>query len=312
MNLSLSLSAVFPILAFMLLGALLNRLGRLSANTQAEMNKIIFNWLFPLVMFSNIYRTSLGEVLNLPFLLALVGLVLAASLIVILVTPRFIKDRRQLGSMVQGIIRGNSMLFALPVVSAISGPENTGLASLCVAIVVPVVNIICVIVLEALRGEKLRPAKLLVSILKNPLIFGALAGLLFKALGLRLPQMVAEVVYDLAGMVTPLALIMLGAGLKFSDTLGYRAQLAAAAAAKLLLMPLFIVLAIKLMGFGKPETTVALALAAVPTAVSTFVMAKEMGADGVLAGQIVATTTVLSVFTVFLWVLALSGLNWIG
>ena len=204
------------------------------------------------------------------------------------------------------------MLFALPVVSAISGPENTGLASLCVAIVVPVVNIICVIVLEALRGEKLRPAKLLVSILKNPLIFGALAGLLFKALGLRLPQMVAEVVYDLAGMVTPLALIMLGAGLKFSDTLGYRAQIIAAAAAKLLLMPLFIVLAIKLMGFGKPETTVALALAAVPTAVSTFVMAKEMGADGVLAGQIVATTTVLSVFTVFLWVLALSGLNWIG
>jgi len=312
MNLLLSLSAVFPILAYMLFGATLRHFGWLSQVTRAEMNKLAYNWLFPLVMFSNIYHTSLGVVLNLPFLLTMLGLVLAFSLAVILITPRFAGNRGQLGSMVQGIIRGNSILFALPVVSAISGPDNISLASLCVAVIAPVNNIICVVELEALRGERLRPLQLGASILKNPIIIGALAGLACKGLDIRLPQMVASLVRDLAGMVTPLALIMLGAGLKLTDTLGYRRQLAVVALGKLLLMPLVFVLVVRLLGFGRVETTTALALSAVPTAVSTFVLAREMGADGVLAGQIVATTTALSLLTVFLWVLALSALNWIG
>lgn len=312
MNLLLSLSTVFPILAYMSLGALLNHLGRLSANTQNEMNKLIYSWFFPLVMFANIYRTDLGEVLNPPFLLTMVVLVLVMAAATLLIIPRLFSDKRQQGSIIQGIIRGNSILFAMPVVSAISGPDSTGLASLCVAVIVPIYNIIVVIQLEALRGSQMKAWPLMKSILKNPLIIGALAGLAAKLLQLQLPAILTSVIYDLAGLVTPLALILLGAGLKFADTLGYRKQLAVTALGKLILVPLLFVLSVRFLGFGHLETTTALALSAVPTAVSTFVMAKELGADGVLAGQIVATTTVGAVFSVFLWVLLLSGLGWIG
>ena len=52
-------------------------------------------------------------------------------------------------------------------------------------------------------------------------------------------------------------------------------------------------------------------MTAVPTAVSSYVMAKEMEADGVLAGQIVAVSTAVSILTVFLWVFSLSSLGWI-
>ncbi len=312
MNLLLALSAVFPLLAYMLLGAFLNHIKQLSVTTQAEMNRIIFNWLFPLVMFSSIYRTNLTEVLNLPFLVTMGALTVITMAAALLLVPRFVQDKRQQGSMVQAIIRGNALLFALPVVSVLSGPENIGLASLCVATIVPAYNVFMVIYLEALRGGQMRLTPLVKSVLRNPLIVGAAAGLLFKALGVRLPQVIQTVVAQLAGLVTPLALIMLGAGLKFSDAVGYRRQLVGVSVAKLLLVPLLFVLGVRLMGFGRLETTTALALSAVPTAVSSYVMAKEMGADAVLAGQIVATTTVLSVATLFLWVLALSGLGWIG
>lgn len=312
MDILLSLSTVFPILIYMLLGAFLNHIKQLSVTTQAEMNKVIFTWFFPMVMFNNIYRTSLDEVLNAPFLITMVVLVLAVAVASIVLIPRVFPDKRQQGSMIQGIIRGNSLLFALPVVAAISGQDNTGLASLTVVVLVPIFNTICVVVLEALRGTQMRLWPLLKSVVKNPLILGALLGLAFKVLNIQLPAMVDQVVRSLAGLVTPLALIMLGAGLKFSDTMGYRKQLTVVAVVKLLAVPLLFVLTVRLLGFGQVETTTALAISAVPTAVSTFVMAKQMGADGVLAGQIVATTTSLSIVTVFLWVLALSGLGWIG
>ena len=43
-----------------------------------------------------------------------------------------------------------------------------------------------------------------------------------------------------------------------------------------------------------------------PTAVSSFPMAGQMGGNSELAGQIVATTTIFSVITVFIWTYLLS------
>ncbi|NLA53206.1 MAG: AEC family transporter, partial [Clostridiales bacterium] len=69
---------------------------------------------------------------------------------------------------------------------------------------------------------------------------------------------------------------------------------------------------IKALGFDKTAVLTAMALSAVPTAVSSYPTAKAMGADAVLAGQIVAVTSTLSILTVFLWVLSLSAMGWIG
>lgn len=312
MNLLLPLTTVLPIFIYMVGGILLKRMGRLSDGTIAQVNKIIFSYFFPFIMFNNIYHTDLENLLSGRFLITMVGLVLLISLLAVLLVPRFFSPRPVQGSMIQAIIRGNSILFALPVVSAISGPDQLGLASLSVAVVVPLYHLICTVVLEALRGKALSPGKMALSLLKNPLIIGAIAGIVVKALDIRLLPVLEDLVSDVAGMVTPLALLMLGAGLKFSDTVKYRKELITLSVVKLLLIPLLYVLVVKAMGFDRAAVTTALALGAVPTAVSTYVMAIEMDADGPLAGQIVATTSTLSIATVFLWVLVLSELHWIG
>ena len=312
MNLLLPAVTVFPILFYMAAGFFFRRIKRLSDGTVTQMNKIIFSYFFPFVMFNNIYRTQLDKAFNARFLGVMVALVVLTSLAVVLIIPRFHKSKPVQGSIMQAIIRGNTILFALPVVSAIAGSENTGLVSLCVAIVVPLYNGICTIILEVLRGKSLRPLSLLLSLVRNPLILGALFGLAAKLAGLRLPLVLADIASGIAGLVTPLALIMLGAGLRFSDTLTYRRELVWVSLIKLIIVPLIYVAVIKAMGFDKVAVTTALALAAVPTAVSTYVMAQEMGADGVLAGQLVAVTSVLSIATVFLWVLLLAFVGWIG
>jgi predicted permease len=294
LNLLLPVATVFPIFFYMVAGAFLKRIKRLSDGTVTQMNKIIFSYLFPFVMFNNIYKTQLSQVLN------------------VLLIPRLFAGKPVQGSIIQALIRGNTILFALPVVSAIAGPENTGLASLCIAIVVPMYNIICTVILEALRGRGLQPLPLLTSLIKNPLILGALFGLGAKLIDLHLPLVLMDVVSDIARLVTPLALIMLGAALRFSDNVTYRRELVWVSVAKLIIIPFIYVAVIKLMGFDKVAVATALALGAVPTAVSTYVMAQQMDADGALAGQLVAVTSVLSIVTVFLWVLLLSSIGWIA
>ena len=49
-------------------------------------------------------------------------------------------------------------------------------------------------------------------------------------------------------------------------------------------------------------------LFASPAAVSSFIMAEQMEGDGALAGQLIVLGSVLSVFTVFVWILILKGL----
>ena len=311
MSFLLAFSTVFPMFFYMAAGFGLRRVNKLSEGTVAQMNKIIYSFCFPFVLFHNVYGVDIASAMNGPFLAVIAGMVVLVTALLIVFIPRYTASKPVQGSMMQGVIRGNSILFALPVVTTIAGRENTGLVSLGIALVVPFYNILCVIILESLRGGKVKPARLLLSILKNPIIIGTLAGAFVRLTGLRLPGYMELVVSGIAGLVTPLALVMLGADMHFSDTVKYKKELLIVCLLKLVAVPLLTVLTVKALGFDKIAVTTAMAMTAVPAAVSSYVMAKELGADGVLAGQIVAVSTAVSILTVFLWVFSLSSLGWI-
>ena len=62
-------------------------------------------------------------------------------------------------------------------------------------------------------------------------------------------------------------------------------------------------------GFRGESLCAMMILFAAPAAVASYPMAVAMGADGQLAGQLVCTTTVLSVFTIFAWTFVLRTLG---
>ncbi len=312
MSFLLAFATVFPMFFYMASGFALRKGGRLSSGTVSQINWLVYAYCFPFVLFNNVYKVDLNLAKNAPFIAALAGIVLTVTLLMVFLIPLYTRSKPVQGSMMQGIIRNNALLFALPVVVTILGQENAGLVSLAIATIVPFYNIICVVILESLRGGRVRPLKLFVSVLKNPVIVGALAGLFARLSGLRLPSYMQSVVSGIASLVTPVALVMLGADIRFSDTVKYKKELTLVCVVKLLLVPLLAVLTVKLLGFDRIAVTTAMAFFCVPTAVSSYVMARELGADGVLAGQIVAVTTVASILSVFLWVFTLSSLGWIG
>ena len=73
----------------------------------------------------------------------------------------------------------------------------------------------------------------------------------------------------------------------------------------LILLPLALVAIAYALGLRGVELFLVIAVFATPVASGSYPMAQNMGGDGELAGQLVFLSTVISVFTLFGWILVL-------
>ncbi len=297
---------ILPLLILMALGVMLRKTNLMDEATYKKLNTLIFKVFLPPLIFYNVYKTSLSEAFDGKLILFAVLGVLALFVLLVLLVPLLEKDNRRRGALIQGVFRSNFVIFGVPLTTALMGDAAAGKVAIAVAFVVPLFNFLAVISLEVFRHGKPDLKKILKGIVTNPLIIGSAIGILFTALGLKLPGFLETAVSDVAKIATPLALIVLGASLDFALLRANSVRVLLATAAKLVIVPLvFLSLAIWL-GFRGADIAILLSVFASPTAVSSYAMAQQMGADDALAGQIVASTTAFCIFTVFLFVFGLS------
>ena len=100
-------------------------------------------------------------------------------------------------------------------------------------------------------------------------------------------------------MTTPLSLICLGANFKLSAVKGRVGTALAATALKLVVLPAATVTVAALLGFRNEALGTIFILFGAPSAVSSYIMARNMKNDSDLAAQILLFTTMLCLFTVF-------------
>lgn len=311
MDLGLSFAVVAPICIYILLGIFGKKMKWIGEKGINETNKLLYYLFFPTIIFVNFYFASSEEVFDWNLILFLLGMFALLFIVLVITVPLFIKERPVQGSVIQGIFRGNQILYAIPVLTTIYGEGNIGVAAAAITVIVPFINILVVVILEAKRGGKTNFEKLLIGILKNPIIIGALLGVFVKALDIKLPPVVEDVIVQMSKVITPIALVLLGAGLLFGKIKKDKVILLFVCIVKLIIVPLVFVGAGYLAGFREINLATIFILSAVPTAVSSYVLAKEMESDGELAGEIIAFTSVFSIFTIFLWMLLFTGIGWI-
>jgi predicted permease len=178
-------------------------------------------------------------------------------------------------------------------------------------IIIIVYNVMAVLILEYFSGQESRAGKMkiLVGVLKNPLIIGAAAGALFSLLPWDLPVFLARPVDDVGKIANPLALILLGGQFSWSRLAGNLRLVASATFLRQLLIPSLTTVAAVLLGFRGPELGALFVLFCSPTAVSSYIMAKNMNSDAELAGQIILTTTVFSGISLFFGAFILRSLS---
>ena len=294
-----SLAVVFPMAVLMGLGAGVRNVGIIDRPTMRALDKLLFKVFMPTLLFKNIYETDLAANFNVKeVVFAIVGMlvVFAAALTV---PSRLVKDHNQAASIGQAIIRSNYILFGIAVAEAIYGEGNTGPVALLGAFVVPLSNAMAVVILELNRSGKANPGKLLLSILKNPMVIAALLALALIVLKIQIPGLIWSVVKDVAGVTTTLSFLSLGVSLDLGELKTNRYPLTVGVLLRMLAVPALLLPIAVLFGFRGPALCALMILFAAPAAVASYPMAVAMGADGQLSGQLVCVTTLVSVGTIF-------------
>ena len=305
-NFLLAVNAVVPFIIYMGIGMLLVKFRFTSREFLQKLNAMVFKAFFPFMMFRNFASIELSGDMQLGYtvfaLTALFLVILLASFVI--GKTNWVSQRNQKPVMIQALFRSNSILFALPLAQTVFGEEGVQAASILVAVLVPLYNVSAVVVLESYNGERSSLPGLLKKIITNPLIIGAIIGVIYLLLPFELPNVVMKPINAIADMTTPLALIILGGTLQFNSARKHIRQLTAVIVLKLIAIPAVILLVLKLFSFTPAQDFSIFAVFATPVAVSSYTMAANMGGDGDLAGEIVAFTTAASLFTIFLWTLS--------
>lgn len=299
------IAALIPIFAIIAVGAGLRRLAFLNDDGWRAVERVTYFVLFPCFLFGAI---AFADFTNEP--LGRMSILLAGAMIVMaaLVYPfraLLALDGPAFTSLFQGAVRWNSYV-ALGAIAAVLGPKGFALAAIAVAIMVPLANALCVVVLMRHANGETGLAMLAQQLARNPLILACLAGIVVQLTGLPIPK-VASTTVDLIGKAAlPLGLLAVGASLDLGDARARPAPLLAATILKLIAMPALVAAGAHLLGVTAAAKTAALICAAVPGASSSYILARQLGGDAPLMANITTAQTLAAMLTmpIILWVFA--------
>lgn len=328
--LTTAVNAVLPIVLLIALGYFLRSKGMINDSFIKMGNALVFKVCLPCMLFASVYEITAMETVQWDMAIYCVAAVIVLFALGSVVAVLTTKDSRRRGVVWQCCFRSNFAIIGIPLAISLGAGETDAFSAIIAALAVPIFNIFAVIALSVFTEDETgrRPSakRIALDIVKNPLIIGVALGLLCLLLRAAQRQIFGEVVFSLnrdikfvysvieklKAMTTPLALVALGGQFKFSVVKGMFREIAVATVFRIVVAPLLCIGAAVLLAkntglisCGSDTMPAMIALFGSPVAVSSAVMASQMGGDEQLAAQLVVWTSVGSILTIFLQVCVL-------
>lgn len=301
---------MLPVFLTILLGMFLQKIGLLPRHMVRDLNRLCFKCFLPIMLFNNVRSTDFRQYFDWHLIGYAVITVLLLFVFLVWFVPKRIEKPEQQSVVIQGIYRSNYVILGIPIVGNIYAGESIATITMLIAIIVPMFNLLAVYLFERFNGENQHdPMKMALGVARNPLILATALGMLYVLTGIQFPAFLDKTLGDLAAATIPLALLILGADLDFDLAHTQVSYLAAAVAGKILFVPLVFLPPAILLGFRGQALASLLTMYASPAAISGYIMAQNEHADHQLAGQIVVVTSLLSCFTLFVWIAVLRELQ---
>ena len=295
-----TLNAIAPIFLIIAIGYLLYRTKIVGEEVWSAIEHICFYLLLPFLIIRTLSRANLGGVPIVDFMLVLVVAIIGMSLLLIVfhlaLRGRYPHGGPSFTSLFQGITRFHGFV-ALATIGPLYGDEGVALAALALAIMVPMLNMFSVIVLSLYGSGSNNPEfkAVFMRILKNPLIIACAMGLVLNWTGV--PDIIFETVIIIGNGGLGLALLAVGAGLRIGQAADQKLLVATGVFTRLIGMPLIIIGMAWLVGLEGLPRTVAIISGAVPTAASSYVMARKMGGNAELMSNIMTFQVIAAIVT---------------
>lgn len=120
---------------------------------------------------------------------------------------------------------------------------------------------------------------------------------MFSKLPLTLPSIALDTGRYFADMTLPLALICAGGSLDLKAFVNDKASVWMSTLMKLVVCPIFMTFIAYFYGFRNEELAIVMLTSTTPAAAGSYVMARGMGRNHVMAANIIVATTVFSLLT---------------
>jgi len=289
--------AILPIFILIFLGYGLRRLGVLGEGFWRGAERLVYFVLFPPLLFTTLAGADFAALAAGELALAMVAG--AGALMVLLSAARPVLgiDGPAFTSLAQGALRQNTYI-GFSAAFALFGTDGLAAAAIWVAAVTPIANVYCIGLLVR-HGTAAEPGvrAVTLAVLKNPIILASVAGAGVNLAGLALPSVADEVLAILAHGALPLGLLAVGAGLDFAAVRKGGRTLPLAVVAKLAVLPLFVLVSLQAFAVTGLGATVALLIAGLPTAPTSYILARQLGGDARLLAGIITVQTACAMVT---------------
>jgi malonate transporter and related proteins len=294
------ISALLPVFLLIVLGFILKRsLMRLETQWHG-LERLTYYVLFPMLLIQTLVKADLSNVPVAGVGGALLLSALAMSLLCLALRPLFSRweiDGPAFTSIFQGATRWQTYV-ALAVSGNLFRETGLALASVAMVAIIPLVNVFSVAVLAHYASpEKQSVRAIVMTVVKNPLIWACAIGLAVNVTHVPLPKIWHEVAEALGRSSLGIGLLVTGAGLHLEGM--FRPSLAASVTVflKLVLMPVLAIALALWFGISGSSLVIVAACSAVPTSSSAYVLARQMGGDAPLLAQIITLQTIFAALT---------------
>ena len=311
-DLMFSLNATVPIFLLMLLGLFFNKVGIMEEDFANKINAFVFKGPLPVMLFLDLSTVNIQEAWDTKFVVFCFVVTITSIAIAAFVAMLW-KDKTIRGEYIQGSYRSSAALLGIAFIQNIYG--TSGMGPLMIIGSVPLYKIVAVAALTIFRPgggslDRKTLKKTLIGVVKNPIILGIFAGLVWSLLSLPMPEILFKTASKFGNTATPLGLMAMGAAFDIKKAFSEVKPAIAAAFTKLIGYCVLFLPAAAWLGFRNAELIAILVMLGSPTTVTSYVMAKNMGHEGVLSSSVVMLTTLFSAFTLtgWLYVLKASGL----
>lgn len=306
-HLVFALTVTAPTFLLICLGIYLKRVGIINNEFAQIGSDLVYKVTLPCMLFVKLIQISFESP---PIMLVAYGLISTFVIFLILefvIAPKLAKEDRS--AFVQGAFRSNMGIIGLAFCINAYGDGVLIIVSVYLALVTILYNILSMITLtrhQLKAGQAPTLSGTLSGIIRNPIILSILIAITLSLVSFKPPQFLLETMDYVGSMSMPLALLCIGASIRWRD-FRVSSNLYWTTLAKLFVVPGLITLGGILIGLRGEALGVLYLMSSAPSATAGYAMLRAIGGNHFLGAAIIATTSLGSIIAITLGLFILRG-----
>ena len=314
------IAITIPVFSLVFIGKALGVKNIITESGRKSLSWITYYLALPALILGVFLESDSSELFTLNiFLLSLIPIAVSGISIILLLLP-LKADTEKKAAAIYCSYWGNNGYMGIPLVAAAIGPlKGVAIAAVVNGMTVPFYIAVSVYLMIRCKSEKRDEHSVVqevAKVFKNPVIITLIAGTLISYFhipqyinenGGQLARTALEIILiltkKLGSMGLPLALILVGSRLNFSEIKADKLLLAISMTGKLLIAPLTIFVAVKLFipDLDKDIFIAMILLNAVPSAVASYIISARYKVAEDFVSSMLVLSTAFSIVTIPIW-----------